>query len=148
MIVEMQLYGLGVFDPYPQATFSDSVPNTLSDITMPHTLLQKDIRKFEFVGLDINQEVSDFLNRAPSVTLRMCEITDIVNNALGFDIVPKLELMHDEESYESDRLAFVYSIQGKTYDDVLKIWDDVAEDVYNRLDLETAKKISIMLDTA
>ncbi|MDE1832247.1 MAG: hypothetical protein KGI02_07750 [Thaumarchaeota archaeon] len=136
-----------MFDPYPQATFSDTIPTTLSNITIPQTIVQRKAPKIEFVGLKISPEVSEFLNNNPSVTIRMCEITDKVNNALGLDIVPQLEIIHDEESDEFSKLAFVYGIQGKTYDDLLKIWDDVAEQVYTNLDLETSKRISIVLDT-
>ncbi|MFY3741239.1 MAG: hypothetical protein HMLIMOIP_001693 [Candidatus Nitrosomirales archaeon] len=98
------------------------------------------------VTLNVNEQEALFLSKNQDVVLALPEIISTVCKTLGYEIFPKLEIMEDEESLDVRRLAFIFDVKAKSYEEVLEIWDDVSKEVYKSLNNTTAKKISIILE--
>jgi hypothetical protein len=51
----------------------------------------------------------------------------------------------DPEAPDREELVIVYAIANKTYDEILRIWDDVSEKVYRGLPVTCAERVYVRL---
>jgi len=104
------------------------------------------VTKVSITGLIIDHQGEEFLNQNMDVVLAIPEIISAVNKTIGYDMIPTLEIIEDEESANVRRLAFVFTIKDKKYEEILNMWDVVSKNVYEKLNDVTAKKIAIILE--
>jgi hypothetical protein len=97
-------------------------------------------------GYTFDDESQQFLNENQDVGFAIPQITNLVNSVLRTEIIPVLEVVRDEESFNVRRLSIVFNVAGKSYQEILRIWDNVSKEVYSNISDIVARKISIVLD--
>jgi hypothetical protein len=97
-------------------------------------------------GYYIEKDCQEFLNDNLDIPFEIPRINEIANQVTGTELNPVFEIITDEESLELKRLAIIFKIKGYSYDQILRIWDNVSEKVYAGLNTITAQKISVILD--
>src|SRR5690348_16991518 len=107
---------------------------------------QKLSLKLHLTGFQFDEPTSEFLDLNIGVALKIPEMVSQVNSIIGYELSPQFELVNDEETGEVNGMVIRYKIKNKTYEEILDLWDKVSEEVCKNLDIETSKKISIILD--
>jgi hypothetical protein len=119
------------YNPSSQSTFYDM--QRLSN----HILL---------TGYNLNLEVQQFLDENIDIPFEIPKIVSIVNRILSIEISPSFELIEDQEDLSLRRLAIIFTISDREYDAILNLWNVASREVYQNIDISTAKKIAIILD--
>jgi len=101
----------------------------------------------DLLGYLINKEqVHTFLSKNIDVFLIIPDVVQRANEVIGSKIVPDLEIINDDEIPEQDRLALMFKIKNKSYQEILDMWNVVSKKAYENLDISTSKKMSVILD--
>ncbi|MHB8601939.1 MAG: hypothetical protein ACYC6W_09285 [Nitrosotalea sp.] len=108
--------------------------------------LRKPTSKLLLTGFHFDVPTSEFLDLNFDVAYKIPEMTNKINDIIGYEIKPQFELINDEETGEVSSMVFSYNIKNKTYEEILDLWDKISEEVYKDLDIETSKKVSIVLN--
>lgn len=135
------------FDGNIQSTMTSEVQTVQSAITIDGMGISKTpLLKFHLTGFQFDTPISEFLDLNFDVALKLPEIVNQVNSITGLELSPRFELVNDEETGEVSGVVFQYTIPNKTYEEILDLWDKVSEEVCKNLDIDTAKKVSIILN--
>jgi len=102
--------------------------------------------KILLTGYELDNETQDYLASNPDIPFEIPRIVEVVHKLFKSDTVPSFEIIKDEESFVTKHLAITFSIQNKTYDEILAIWTIVSKQVYSEMDILTAKKIAVLID--
>jgi hypothetical protein len=97
-------------------------------------------------NLSLDHNVEKFLCENIDVALIIPDLISITQETIKRHIVPTLKIIEDEESTDIKCLAIIFNIKDESYENILKIWDEVVKNVYNRLNIQTSKKVSIILE--
>jgi hypothetical protein len=97
-------------------------------------------------NLSLDHNVEKFLCENIDVALIIYDLISITQETIKRHIVPTLKIIEDEESTDIKCLAIIFNIKDESYENILKIWDEVVKNVYNRLNIQTSKKVSIILE--
>jgi hypothetical protein len=91
-------------------------------------------------------KLHQYLSRNIDVFLKIPETIRTVNDLIGTNMMPQFELVTDEEDPEHERLALIFNLKDKSYEEILKLWDQVSKKAYENLNNYISKKIAIILD--
>lgn len=101
----------------------------------------------DLLGFSINKkQLHEFLSRNLDVFLIIPDTVRKVTDVLGNYVVPDLEIITDEEIPDQDRLAMIFKIKNKSYQEILSMWDSVSKKAYENIDDSISKKMAIILD--
>jgi len=112
-----------------------------------NTTIEPDISsKPTNTNLSLDYNVEKFLSENRDVALMIPNILSIVQETIQRHAVFSLKIIEDEELDDAKHLALIFKIKNESYENILKIWDEVLENVYSKLDIQISKKISIILE--
>ena len=115
-----------------------------------NTTIEPDISSkptnLSITNFSLDYNVENFLSENIDVALMIPNILSIVQETIQRHAVFSLKIIEDEELDDAKHLALIFKIKNESYENILKIWDEVLENVYSKLDIQTSKKISIILE--
>ncbi|RLI22089.1 hypothetical protein DRO54_02055 [Candidatus Bathyarchaeota archaeon] len=104
---------------------------------------------YYFSDIPLNDKVKDLLTRKPE----MVAFTDVYHKAvakldsLNVKYEKNIEVSRDPDDPDREDLIIVFEIEGKSYDEILSLWDEVAKEAFSEIcekDPEIAGKIEII----
>jgi len=81
-----------------------------------------------------------------SVLPSLCDAIKAFLTERGLKGLGKIGVFRDREASDAEVLVLEYGIEGKTYSEVLKLWDDACIEASNNFPPEILKKVVIVFD--
>ena len=134
----------------PRLTNMPVIYPNIADVTNNMDLIERFYAiavNTDLLGFTINEkQLHEFLSRNMDVFLTIPDMVRKVTDVIGNYVIPDLEIINDEEIHDQDRLAMIFKIKNKSYEEILNMWDSVSKKAYKNIDDSISKKMAIILD--